>query len=72
MRGKERKVQNASGQSRPLQLPIGAGSSSKFPPAFPDEKRWIIDLFWPGCLLPRFPRVPSVALLAPLDRFSTA
>lgn len=55
--GESRKVQNASGQSRPRQLPIGAGSPCKLPPAFLNEKRWIIDLFQPQ---------PAWLLAAPL------
>lgn len=46
----------------PCSFPLGAESSSQFPPAFPDEKRRVIDLFRPR------PPCPCAAPLPPSAR----
>lgn len=57
----------------PCSSPIRAGCLSQSPPAFPNEKRRIINFFWPRptCLAAaHLPRVTAGAFLAPLSGFS--
>lgn len=50
----------------PCSFPTGAGASSESPPAFPDDKRWLIDLFRPcPTWLPAAPFPPSACSRSP-------